>query len=169
MQVRKIFWFAAHGLLIAAAGCGGDPAEPVDDGTLRVDATTFAGAVELDPGLLAQGPAFELSNGLRIEVTRLGLGPRVETDRQLAAHLVLRVAETGTVVEDTAAAGHLLSFVVGGGGVIPGIDLAVQGMPLGTRATVHIPSDLAYGERGSRPAVPPNADLVLEIDLRAMQ
>jgi FKBP-type peptidyl-prolyl cis-trans isomerase len=42
-------------------------------------------------------------------------------------------------------------------------------MSLGTKVRVIVPALLAYGEKGLPPKVPPNCDLVLEIELLSFE
>jgi FKBP-type peptidyl-prolyl cis-trans isomerase len=53
----------------------------------------------------------------------------------------------------------------GTGQVMPGWDQAVEGMQVGGRREVVIPSKLAYGERGAGDLVPPNSDLLVEFEV----
>ncbi|MEW9854167.1 FKBP-type peptidyl-prolyl cis-trans isomerase [Novosphingobium sp. M1R2S20] len=48
--------------------------------------------------------------------------------------------------------------------VVPGFTKALEQMQRGGKYRVHIPSDLAYGEKGAGP-IPPNTDLDFEIEL----
>jgi len=52
------------------------------------------------------------------------------------------------------------------GAVVPGFSEALQLMKPGDNWLVFIPSALGYGPRGSRGAIPPNADLVFEIEMK---
>ena len=61
-------------------------------------------------------------------------------------------------------------FPLGGGQVIQGWELGVEGMKVGGQRLLIIPAELAYGTRGAGGGViPPNAKLVFEIELLAVR
>nr|WP_314543402.1 FKBP-type peptidyl-prolyl cis-trans isomerase [uncultured Massilia sp.] len=60
------------------------------------------------------------------------------------------------------------TFTVGAGSVIKGFDQGVQGMKVGGKRTVLIPSSLGYGAAGQG-SIPPNAGLVFDIELTAVK
>ena len=62
-----------------------------------------------------------------------------------------------------------LSYVVGSTQLIAGFDQGVQGMKVGGKRTVLVPSTLGYGSAGFSPKIPPNAGLVFEISLTAVK
>ena len=53
--------------------------------------------------------------------------------------------------------------------VIKGWIEALQLMPTGSKWQIFIPSDLAYGERGSGTNIGPNATLIYEVELLSVQ
>ena len=60
-------------------------------------------------------------------------------------------------------------FKLGSGAVIAGFDQAVTGMKVGEKKTVRIAAALAYGAAGSGTLIPPNADLVFDIELVSLR
>lgn len=67
------------------------------------------------------------------------------------------------------AGGKPAQFQIGVGMVIPGWEEGIMQMHKGEKATLIIPSTLAYGSRGSQGAIPPNSVLLFDIDLIDIQ
>lgn len=65
--------------------------------------------------------------------------------------------------------GQPFRFAVGAGSVIPGWDQGVVGMQVGGRRLLMVPSSLGYGPRGAGRVIPPNAPLLFDIELLAIE
>lgn len=60
-------------------------------------------------------------------------------------------------------------FKLGGRQVIAGWDLGLQDMKIGAMRRLFVPADLAYGARGAGSAIPPNTNLIFDVQLVAIQ
>ncbi len=70
----------------------------------------------------------------------------------------------GKVFDSSFERGDPIKFSLGRGMVIPGWEIGLSKMKKGGEATFIIPSDLAYGPRGSGP-IPPASTLVFKVQL----
>lgn len=112
-----------------------------------------------------------VANPAQFTATDVVLG----TGTEAATNKTATVSYTGWLYSDTAADhkgtqfdSGSFSFVLGQGQVIPGFDQGVLGMKVGGRRTLLIPSSMGYGATGSG-SIPPNAGLVFDVTLTAVQ
>ncbi len=103
-----------------------------------------------------------LESGLQYEVLKEGNGDKpAATDQvKVTYHGTLL---NGTVFDSSVERGDTATFRVNG--VIKGWQEALQLMPEGAKWKIYVPSDLAYGERGTGTDIGPNETLVFEVEL----
>jgi len=102
--------------------------------------------------------------GLQYVVTKAGGGAKAGKGKKIKAHYTGKLLD-GTEFDSSVKRGMPFEFVVGTGQVIKGWDEALSDMKKGEKRTLIIPSELAYGERGSPPKIPPSSTLVFEVEL----
>lgn len=65
--------------------------------------------------------------------------------------------------------GETFAFVLGGGEVIRGWDEGVALMKVGQKMRFYLPAALGYGSRGAGRVIPPNSDLIFDVELIAVR
>lgn len=83
----------------------------------------------------------------------------------LVMHYVGKLASDGTVFDSSRDRGQPFQFTIGVGQVIKGWDEGVLRMSKGQKAVLNIPSVKGYGSAGAGGVIPPNADLIFEVEL----
>jgi FKBP-type peptidyl-prolyl cis-trans isomerase len=78
--------------------------------------------------------------------------------------------QRGRKFDSSRDRGQSFSFPLGGGRVIRGWDQGLPGMKIGGTRRLVIPPSLAYGARGTgNGSIPPNATLVFDVELLAVE
>lgn len=107
--------------------------------------------------------------GVEKEVLQVGDGENFPSSGDmLTMHYTGTLASDGTQFDSSVSRGKPFQFVIGIGQVIRGWDEGVMLMSLGEKARLQITSDYGYGSEGAPGAIPPNADLVFEVELLAI-
>lgn len=100
---------------------------------------------------------------VKIEVLKEGEGEVSKTGD------ILTVDYTGTLENgtkfDSSIGRSPFSFTLGENMVIQGWEQGMLNMKVGEKRKLFIPSSLGYGSRGAGGAIPPNANLIFEVDL----
>ena len=112
--------------------------------------------------------SFDKSSGehtMRVEIFEMGTGDTVEAGDRVSVHYQGWMPNRPFFFDESFSRGVPHSFSLGQKQVIPGWDLGIEGMAVGTRARLHIPYGLAYGEEGRPPEMPPKADLIFDVQL----
>ena len=109
------------------------------------------------------GPVAELQI---IDLTE-GTGEVVPTGATITAHYTGALVADGTIFQSSHDFGQPATF--GLDQVIAGWTKGVPGMKIGGTRRLIIPATLAYGSRRASANIPPNSDLVFDIELIAIK
>jgi FKBP-type peptidyl-prolyl cis-trans isomerase FkpA len=131
-------------LALFTAGCGGDPT----------------------------GPSTPLATYSSTDVV-VGTGAEAVAGRPTTVHYTLWLYDPAQPESkgrqlQTSRPSPGFTFVLGVGAVIRGWDQGVPGMRVGGQRRLVLPPNLAYGSAGSPPDIGPNASLVFDIELLAV-
>lgn len=111
------------------------------------------------------------ASGLQFEDVSVGTGATAEPGRSVRVHYTGWLHEGGAKgarFDSSRDRGEPFAFPLGAGMVIRGWDEGVQGMQVGGQRTLLIPAALGYGARGAGGVIPPNATLIFDVELLAI-
>ena len=110
-------------------------------------------------------------SGLVIEELIVGSGASAASGQKVSVHYTGWLTDggkTGNKFDSSKDRGDPFIFPLGKGHVIKGWDEGVAGMKVGGKRKLIIPPALGYGSRGAGGVIPPNATLVFEVELLAV-
>lgn len=154
-------------LATITAGCGRDAPEQDPAATEPAAAQPGADA--------AAASSFEIAPGLTARILREGAGEVAEAGDNVEVHYTgwlydeAAADNRGNKFDSSVDRGAKFQFPLGAGRVIKGWDQGVAGMKIGEVRELTIAPDLAYGERGFPPVIPPASTLVFEVELFAAE
>ena len=92
-----------------------------------------------------------------------GDGAEVHPGATITAHYTGALCKNGVIFQSSHDMGRPITFPLNG--VIQGWQDGVPGMKVGGTRRVIIPAALGYGSASPSPSIPPNSDLVFDIEL----
>ncbi len=95
----------------------------------------------------------------------VGEGDEAKAGDTVSVHYVGVAHSSGEEFDASYNRGAPLKFRLGVGQVIEGWDKGVQGVKVGGRRQLVIPSHLGYGERGAGGVIKPGETLIFVVDL----
>ncbi|MEZ5013393.1 MAG: FKBP-type peptidyl-prolyl cis-trans isomerase [Chitinophagales bacterium] len=102
------------------------------------------------------------SSGLQYMENTTGNGPKPVSGDSVVVQVVGKLTD-GTVFENTYDSGAPITFPVDQ--FTPGFTEGLELMPAGSKWTLYIPQELAYGPQGVRNYIPPYATVIFEVEL----
>lgn len=113
----------------------------------------------------------KIPEDLKIEDTEEGTGEAVKEGDMVVIHYTGYLedppgsGQAGAKFDSSLDSGQPFETPIGAGNVIKGWDLGVVGMKVGGKRRLIIPSELGYGEQGSGESIPPNSNLIFDLEL----
>lgn len=110
-----------------------------------------------------------MPSGLKYEDSKVGTGAAAVAGKNVVVQYTGWLNEAGKKGKKFDSSldhgGQPFTFALGAGQVIKGWDEGVAGMKVGGKRTLYIPASLGYGARGAGGAIPPNADLIFDVEM----
>ncbi|MCI0671409.1 MAG: FKBP-type peptidyl-prolyl cis-trans isomerase [Myxococcaceae bacterium] len=135
-------------LLLLACGPSGKPEDATYASELGVDLS----AMEKRDG------------GVYVQDLVVGTGPEVHSGTRVTVHYTGWLTDGWQFDSSLAEGRSPYSFLLGLGNVIDGWDVGVEGMRVGGKRKLVIPSEMAYGSDGYA-SIPGNAVLVFDVEV----
>jgi peptidylprolyl isomerase len=117
------------------------------------------------PGVPPVHGVLHTEYSLRYIDIKLGTGAPAEPRKLYTVAYTGWLAKDGKKFDSSADEGGPITFAAGLHRVIPGWDTGFEGMRVGGKRRLFIPYQLAYGELGKPPVIPPKADLIFDVEL----
>ena len=144
-----------------------EPGRPINSAMREAMAEEAPQLSEADATLIRQryATAHRMHSGLLYLVRAQGTGTATPREGQeVIVHYDVRLLD-GTPIDSSYRRGAPLTFRLGAGGVIEGLDEAMRTMKQGEKRTLIVPYWLGYGTTGRAPNIPPRATLLFEVEL----
>jgi peptidylprolyl isomerase len=148
---------------MAVFGSGGDEEPPAAALPSPTAPPTVVGE-DMGPPLVPGEPTLS-DSGLGIIDIEIGTGETPAPGQTLVVHYTGWVSEDGTKFDSSLDRGTPFEFALGAGLVIAGWDEGLATMKVGGKRRLIIPAELAYGEQGRSPTIPPGAELTFDVEL----
>ncbi len=137
-----------------------EPAKPKSQ--LEKDIETIDAHLS-ENGIKAQ----QTASGLRYVITQEGSGEQANAGQNVNVHYLGKLLD-GTEFDQSYKRGQPLPFTLGQGMVIQGWDEGIGLLNPGAKATLYIPSPLAYGPRDLG-IIPANSILIFDVELVSVE
>lgn len=152
-SVKSLIWFV--GLMVVAAGCNKTAV------TLTAEEQLARDIELIDQYVAEKGlTVVRLENGLRYVMTFTGDGPTPTKDNCFTMKYVGRVLNAEEEFDSSGEAGYKAPLK----SQISGIQIMLKLMPVGSKATVFMPSALGYATT-PRTGIPANSVLHFDLEL----
>ena len=133
-------------------------------GTLTLAAPAALQAADNAAPAKTSGKPTTTKSGLKYWELKKGTGAVAKTGDNVKVHYTGWLTD-GKKFDSSLDRGTPFEFKLGQGMVIKGWDEGVAGMKVGGKRQLRIPAELGYGDKGAGGVIPPNAELVVDVEL----
>lgn len=116
------------------------------------------------PGQTTTAAVQKTPSGLQFIDMVEGTGASPSSGKSVTVHYTGYLPD-GKKFDSSVDRNSPFTFVIGYGQVIKGWDEGVATMKIGGKRKLIIPSPLGYGARGAGGLIPPNAELIFDVEL----
>jgi len=110
------------------------------------------------------------ADGLKYIVIKKGTGAKAVNGKKVSVHYSGYLGDgTWKLFDSSVQRGQPYEFQLGMGQVIKGWDEGIALMNVGDKLRLIIPYQLAYGEGGRSPIIPPKATLIFDVELMELE
>ncbi len=113
----------------------------------------------------SNGSEVTTASGLKYLDQTVGTGEVAVAGKTVTVHYTGWLVNDGKKIDSSVDRNRPFSFPLGSGKVIKGMDEGVEGMKVGGKRKMTIPSNLAYGSRSAGGVIPPDATLIFDVEL----
>ncbi len=173
MKRLALILFACLALAVAGCGSDDDSSTSSSESTATSTESSSESAPESSGGKKTKPkvtvPSGTPSKKLEIKEIEEGTGATAKAGDEVTVQYVGVGYDSEEEFDSSWSRNEPFVFGLGAGQVIPGWDQGIEGMKVGGRRELIIPSNLAYGPAGSPPAIGPNETLIFVVDLLAVK
>lgn len=168
VQKRRIIIIAIVALVAVLAIGYGMQEDDTPSSTAETPSGDENAAVTDTTSETGDAPVVDDVTELVVEDLVEGTGDEAVAGNTVSVHYTGWLTD-GTKFDSSLDRGQPFQFTLGQGSVIRGWDVGVEGMKVGGTRRLTIPPDMGYGASGAGGVIPPNATLVFEVELLAVQ
>lgn len=121
---------------------------------------------------IADGQTRTTDSGVQYQDLVVGDGAPAAPNDVATIHFIVWIDDNGAKGQTLISSydrGKPVAFKIGTNKVIQGWNEGVTGMQPGGKRLLYIPAHLAYGAKGAEDMIPPNTNLIYEIELMGIK
>lgn len=127
------------------------------------------------PQRVKNAPVVTLDSGVQYQDMAIGSGPSPKLGDRVAVHysLYYNGLEVESSRDSSGLAARPFGFnwgtQTGTGAICKGVQLGMEGMQVGGRRKITVPSELAFGKKGLPPFIPPDATVLFDVSIWSLK